>query len=121
MTQKEQEDYDKLTPELQQDYNYIRSKYPNWGHNQIMTKMSMEPTIIDLLNKNKITKPIDEDPEILKLVFEGAKKTLINLGIAIDAVFEALDAAISTLTDLIWQGVKYIGNKLKDFWDWLNS
>lgn len=121
MTQKEQEEYDKLTPELQQDYNYIRSKHPNWGHNQIIAKVTMGPTIDDLLNGGGIKEPIGTDPEIMKLIFEGAKRTLINLGIAIDAVFEALDAAISTLTDLIWQGVKYIGNKLKDFWDWLNS
>ncbi len=64
---------------------------------------------------------LENDPKLLKEVLVGAKRVLIEAGIFISAVFDVLDSAISLLGNLVMSGVKYVGNKLSDFWDWLTS
>lgn len=124
MTQKEQEEYNKLTPNQKADYEHKKNQFPEWSHHKIYTSIIISDTVLKKLDGDDGTKDattLINEPDFLKDIFEGAKTTLEGLGVIADTVFAALDAAIDTLSNLIWQGVKYVGNKLKDFWDWLNS
>lgn len=124
MTDKERDDYFKLTPEQREMYDDLKRTKPHWSHNQIIFKIKMDATTIDIIDKKGGTlnpETIVEDPSFLKQVLEGTKNALYEAGIFIAEVFEVLDNAISQLRCLIMSGVRYIGNKLSEFWDWLTS
>lgn len=119
MTYEEQQQYAKLSSDQKDDYNHFRSKHPGWSHNQIMQKLAIETKIIDILNDGGDVNP--DDPEIMTEILKGAKEVLLNLGIIIDSFFEAIDAALNVLGNIIEAGINYIGDKLKAFWDWLTN
>jgi len=71
-----------------------------------MTKLGVSIEIGKKLEKGEDVNP--DDPSVLVEILNGAKKFLIGVGVFIAEVFDAIDEALS-----------YVGNKLKDFWDWL--
>ncbi len=119
MTSDEQKQYNSLSYEERQDYDDIRQRRPHWSHKQIMVKIALEREI----DKIPGTGPTDPtgDPEILRGILKGVKEFLTEVGCFVWDVFEAIDDAIDTLTDLIASGLSYIGNKLSEFWEWLTS
>lgn len=119
MTYEEQQEYNKLSNDAKDEYNFIKSKHPTWSHNQIIQRMAVTIKIGDMLNKGKDVDP--NDPEILTEILKGAKSILVNLDIIINGFFEAIDDALNILGTLIESGAKYIGDKLKAFWDWLTN
>lgn len=119
MTNEEQNNYYKLTPELREEYDHLMKKHPNWSHNQIMTKLSLDAKTEVMVSNGKEIDP--EDPRILKEILEGAKEILVGMGIIITAVFTVIDDTLDALGDLISGGVSYIGDKLSEFWDWLTN
>lgn len=125
MTYEEQQQYDKLSADLKEDYNYLKKKHPNWSHEQIMGKLSIDKKLEVWMNTGDldVTKKgpdgeIEVPPEIMKEILDGAKSVLTGLGIIIVGFFEAVDKALCVLDSIITSGVKYIGNKLKEFWNW---
>lgn len=124
MTDTERQQYNNLTPSQREDYDYQRKKHPNWSHNQIITKVMLENSIVNIVENDDGTRDpetLKDDPSFLKQVLEGAKDALYEAGIFISEVFEVIDNAITSLGYLIMTGVRYIGNKLSEFWDWLTS
>ncbi|MDE5629391.1 MAG: hypothetical protein K2I69_07505 [Muribaculaceae bacterium] len=124
MTDKEREDYNNLKPSLREDYDYEKKKHPNWSHAQIMAKIAIGESLGETVEKGGGTidaTELENDPKMLKEVLEGAKRVLIEAGVFIYAVFDVLDSAISLLGNMVMCGVKYVGNKLSEFWDWLTS
>lgn len=124
MTDKEKEEYNNLSLSLQEDYDYEKKKHPNWSHVQIMAKIAIGESLGKTVEEGGGTIDVTElenDPKLLKEVLVGATRVLIEAGIFISAVFDVLDSAISLLGNLVMSGVKYVGNKLSDFWDWLTS
>ena len=119
MTYEEQQIYDKLSSDKKDDYNHLRSKHPGWSHNQIMGKLAVSSKIDEILENGGDVNP--DDPEFMTEILKGAKELLINLGIIIDSFFEAIDAALNVLGNIIEAGINFIGDKLKDFWDWLTN
>lgn len=119
MTYEEQQIYDKLSSDQKDDYNHFKSQHPGWSHNQIMQKLAIVSKITDILNDGGDVNP--DDPEFMTEILKGAKEFLINLGIIIDSFFEAIDAALNVLGNIIEAGINYIGDKLKAFWDWLTN
>ena len=119
MTYEEQQIYDKLSSDKKDDYNHLRSKHPGWSHNQIMGKLAVSSKIDEILENGGDVNP--DDPEFMTEILKGAKEFLINLGIIIDSFFEAIDAALNVLGNIIEAGINFIGDKLKDFWDWLTN
>lgn len=124
MTDKEREEYNKLSSSLREDYDYEKRKHPNWSHAQIMAKIAIGESLGKTVEEGGGTIDVNElenDPTLLKEVLEGAKRVLIEAGIFISAVFDVLDSAISLLSSLVMSGIRYVGNKLSEFWDWLTS
>lgn len=119
MTYEEQQQYNKLSYSGQKVYDETKVKHPNWSHDQIMAKVSIDHTIDIRIDQGKDVDP--DDPEVFKEILEGAKAFLIGMGIFIAAVFEIIDDTLEALGDLIYRGITYIGDKLSDFWDWLTS
>ena len=119
MTGEEQRQYNSLSYEARQEYDDIKRKRPHWSHNQIMAKLATIINIDKMIEEGKGNPA--EDPKLLKEVLEGAKAFLIGVGCFIWDVFEAIDDAINTLTSMIASGIRYIGDKLEEFWDWLTS
>lgn len=120
MTYEELQEYNKLSPEMKEDYNYYRSSKPNMTHKQILAKVAFDEKFRNMVEKGP-KDPDPEDPEIMKMLLEGSKSLLLGLGIFIGGVFAAIDKAIGILDNLIDAGIEYIGNKLQQFWDWLTN
>ena len=120
MTAEEREEYNRLPKADQEEYDHLSRKHPNWSHTQIMAKVAFNHKTDDMIEKKKGGKdPDPDDPSVLAEILKGAKEFLIGVGIFIADVFEVIDDALTALGDLIADGISYIGNKLKDFWDWL--
>lgn len=128
MTYEEQQEYNKLPEEIKAAYNYEKSRHPGWGHSQILAKatighnfdIQIENGNLDVTKKNP-DGTIDVPPDLMAVILKGAKEVLLNLGIIIDSFFEAIDAALNVLGNIIEAGINYIGDKLKAFWDWLTN
>lgn len=119
MTGDEQKQYNSLSYDQRQEYDHIKRMHPNWSHKQIMTKLALDIKTIEVVDRGH-ENPGDA-PDILREILQGAKSFLIGVGCFVWDVFEAIDEAIDTLTDLIARGISYIGDKLSEFWDWLTS
>lgn len=124
MTDKERDDYYKLPPKQRADYDYYKRSNPNWSHGNIIAKIKIMGKLTEELDdKGGIMDPegLSNDPTFLKRVLEGARDSLYEAGIFISEVFDAIDNAITSLGYLIMTGAKYIGDKLREFWNWLTS
>ena len=119
MTSEEQRQYNSLSYEARQEYDDIKRKRPHWSHKQIMAKLATTINIDKMIEEGKGNPA--EDPKLLKEVLEGAKSFLIEVGCFIWDVFEAIDNSISALTGMIASGIRYIGDKLEEFWEWLTN
>jgi hypothetical protein len=106
MTAEEREQYNRLPYADREEYDHIARKRPNWSHSQIMTKVGLSHTMDKKIGKGEDIDP--DDPTVIKEILKGAKDFLIGVGLFIADVFEAIDEALT-----------YVGNKLKEFWDWL--
>jgi len=121
MTTEEREKYNRLPKADQEEYDHLLRKHPNWDHKQIMAKVAFNRKADDMIEKKGGEDINPDDPSVLEEILKGAKEFLIGVGIFIEDVFEVIDDALTALGDLIADGVSYIGNKLKDFWDWLRG
>ena len=119
MNEEQRRQYNRLTSDQKEDYDRLQRRHPNWSHEEIMARLAIQVKLEQI--PIKPTGPIDEDPEILKEILQGAKSFLITVGCFLWDVFEVIDDAINTLSSLISRGITYIGNKLEEFWDWLTS
>ncbi len=118
MTLQEKEEYNKLTKESKEDYDYQKRKHPEWNHNQIMARVSFETTITETIGKGG-GNVNPKDPKVLVKILEGGKRFLERLGINIGEVMRAINMAINSLKGLISTGIKYIGDTLSGILDWI--
>lgn len=119
MTYEEEQQYNSLSYDARQEYDHIRRMHPNWSHKQIMTKLALDLQTIKIVDEGK--QNVDDDPEILREILQGAKAFLIGVGCFVWDVFEAIDDALDALGDLIARGITYVGDKLSEFWNWLTN
>lgn len=118
MNWEEEQQYNRLSYDARCEYNRLASKYPSWTHKQIMKKLAFEIEIEDVVNKKGENVNL-EDPEIMSWILKGVKSFLQGVGVYIQELFEVIDNILDALTEMIYRGITYIGNRLKDFWDWL--
>lgn len=119
MTREEKRQYDSLSYEERQEYDYLRNKHPNWSHKQIMTKFALDKNINVAIDNG--AEDVENNPEIIKIILSETKNMLERLGCFFEDVFEVIDNALDTLTDLIDRGICYVGEKLAEFWNWLTN
>lgn len=124
MTEKERQDYNKLTHEGKEAYDKDVQKHPERSHSQHLLAAKMWDIIniqVDKGNTNVIGDNGNPDPGILKAMLEEASEWLKAIGGISLAVLSALDDAISELGRAIGNGIRWIGNKIGDFFDWIFS
>lgn len=104
MTAKESDEYYNLPSEGREEYDHQKKKHPTWSHNQIMARVGIAMSIEKVIDKKGgAVNPQDlqNDPDFIKGILEGAKEALRNAGIYITRVFNALDEAIASIGELI--------------------
>ena len=124
MTEKERQDYNELTHDGKEAYDRDVQKHPEHSHSQHLFKAKMEDLInkqVDKGDKDIIDDNGNPDPGILKDMLEEASEWLKAIGGISLAVLSALDDAISELGRAIGNGIRWIGNKIGDFFDWIFS
>lgn len=119
MTTEEREEYNRLPKADREEYDHLSRKHPNWDHKQIMAKVAFNHKADVMIEKKGGEDINPDDPSVLEEILKGAKEFLIGCGILIAEVFGVIDEALSFLGGLIADGLSFIGNKLKKFWDWL--
>ena len=122
MTTEELETYNKLTSEQMSVYDFTKGQHPNWNHQQIMAKMSIGCVIDDKIGNGGGTVEIKpDDPAFMQEVLTGAKRILSDLGCVAGDIINLIDNALGMLANIIDAGINYVGDKLKQFWNWLNG
>lgn len=121
MNEEQRRQYDSLTSYQQEDYDRLKSRHPTWSHEEIMARLAIQVSVENVAIPPGRKGPIDKDPEILKEVLQQAKSFLYRAECILSDVFEVIDSAIKTLSDLISRGINYVGDKLSEFWAWLRS
>lgn len=117
MTYEARQAYDKLSPKGKKAYDRDVEDNPNRSHSQHMAKAKLVDVIDIGIDKGK---DIDETT-VLEDILKEAKEWLEEIGGISMAVLSALDDAISELGRAIGNGIRWIGNKIGDFFDWIFS
>ena len=118
MTSEERDHYYRLPKAQQEAYDFYKRQHPNWSHNQLIARAGMDAKLEEVIDQGGQDTDLN-NPEIIEQVLIGAKRFLTNAGIYIKEVLDLLNATINNIQNLIMSGVKYIGDKLKDFWRWI--
>jgi len=88
-------------------YNKLKEEHPDWTDEQIWTKISIEMEADTTINKNEDINP--NDPDIVKLILEGAKKWLKE---ALPQIFarvkEFFEDVIANVKTWIKKGFDYV-------------
>lgn len=117
MTYEERQDYDKLSASGKKAYDRDVEDHPNRSHSQHLAKAKLSDVIDVNIDKGK---NVDET-SVLKDILTEAKEWLVEIGGISLSVLSALDDAISELGRAIGNGIRWIGNKLGDLFDWIFS
>ena len=116
MTKEECQDYNKLTPEEKQEFEYQSKKHPDWTFKQVMAKIVFDRKVDGTIGRGG--NDVDaEDPDTWIIILKGARQALKKFKSIGNAIFVAIDTAIISLKTLIKQGVRRIGdiiNNLKN-------
>lgn len=106
MTDKEQKEYNKLSPHGKKYYDRDVEDFPNRSHSQHMMKAKVGEML------DKPTEPGINPVEIIKLALKQAKKWLEDFCDISNSVLCILDDAISALGDAILDGIVWVGDKI---------
>ena len=104
MTTEERQDFEKLTPEKKECFDFYSRLYPNWSFNQIMVKLAFDEKTNDFIGKGGSDANL-QDPKTWEIILEGVKKTLLKFNSVGSSVFNAIDDAIANLKGLIKAGI----------------
>lgn len=115
MTYEEQQIYNKLTPAGKRAFDRDKQDYPGRSFSQHLAKAKI---LADIDRTIDVGGDI-EKTDVLKDVLTQAKKWLMEIGGISVAILSALDDAISKLGKAIGEGIRWIGNKLGDLFDWI--
>jgi len=86
-------------------FEKMKSLHPNWSDEQIWTAISLDMEANNAIDLNPDIK--SDDPEILKLIIEGAKKWLeAVLPIVFEKVKEFFNDALQHIGEWIDKGIK---------------
>lgn len=117
MTYQEQQDYNDLTPEGKIAYDRSIGDHPSWCHSQHLAQAKfLERIGITIGNGQDINKP-----EVVKDILVEVREWLGNACAVSFAILSVLDNAISELGRAIGNGIRWIGNKIGDLFDWIFS
>lgn len=115
MTTEDRQDYNKLTKEQKEEFDYQSRKNPDWSFQQIMIKLAFDEKVKDVIDKGGSDANL-QDPSIWEIILEGVKTTLSRFNSIGVSVFNAIDETIANLKGLIKAGVNKIGDAINKLW-----
>ena len=116
MTTEERQDYNKLTKEQKEEFDYQSRKHPDWSFEQVIKKLAFEEKTDETIGKGgKNVNP--KDPTIWLNILEGVRTTLTKFKSIGKSTFIAIDSAITSLKGLIKAGVQRIGDVIDNLKD----
>lgn len=116
MTTEERQDYDKLTKEQKEEFDYQSRKHPDWSFKQVIAKVAFEEKVNTTINKGG-SNVNSKDPTIWLTILEGVRTTLTKFKSIGRSIFIAIDGAIASLKGLIRAGTQRIGNVIDNLLD----
>ena len=120
MTIAENEEYNKLSLDEKDEYDFNLKRHPNWSHQQVMAKVAIARTTNTMVDETPgDIKP--DDPKIMAQILKGAKDFLESIECVAGDIIKLIDNALGLLASIIDAGINYVGDKLKQFWNWING
>ena len=116
MTDKEREDYEKLSRSEKEDFEYYATKHPDWSVEQLLKQIIIMRNIQGTMRDGG-TNVNPEDPITWEKILEGVKTTLTKFKSIGRSVFIAIDSAIITLKGMIKAGIQKIGDVIDNLFD----
>lgn len=116
MTEIERRQYNALQPDEKNTYDEIHQKHPGWTHDNIIMMMKIRINFEGAIENGQIIDKTDVTRTLLQKVLDWLKEQ----GVSNDTI-TLLDNAIKELTQMIKDGVKWISQKISNFFDWLFS
>ena len=116
MTTEERQDYNKLTKEEMEEFDYQSRKHPDWSFNQVMAKVAFEKKVNTTIEQGG-GDPNLKDPTIWLTILEGVRTTLTKFKSIGRSIFIAIDSAITSLKGLIRAGIQRIGDVIDNLFD----
>ena len=116
MTTEERQDYDKLTEQQKEEFDYQCRKHPEWSFKQVMAKLAFEEKVDETVGNGGEDVDVN-DPVTWVAILEGVKITLSKFVSIGRAIFVTIDSAITSLKGLILAGIRRIGTVIDDLLD----
>lgn len=116
MTNEECQDYNKLTKEQKEEFDYQSRKHPDWSFKQVIAKVAFEEKVDTTIN-NGGANVNSKDPTIWLTILEGVRTTLTKFKSIGRSIFIAIDSAITSLKGLIRAGIQRIGDVIDNLLD----
>ena len=116
MTDKEREDYEKLSRSEKEDFEYYATKHPDWSFEQLIKQIIIFRNIQGTIRDGG-TNVNPDDTTTWKIILERVKTTLTKFKSIGKSVFIAIDSAITTLKGMIKAGIQRIGDVIDNLFD----
>lgn len=111
MTPQQQQEYNNLPLDDRRDYDLFASQHPNWDHDMVMKRVSINRQIGLMLGDNPMEDDIDKKPEFQKRVLEGIDRWMSKHAPRIhQQIGPFIHKAIEKLNYYIQQGIKFIAS-----------
>lgn len=114
--EQERRDYNSLNERQRKYYDMEKEMDPSTPHSQLMQMAYLNGKLRDITGGGNTNVDI-KDPGIISGILNGLKGWLPQFPEIFSAVVDKIDAALEYLGDLIWQGIKNIGETIWDFFD----
>ncbi len=109
MTNEERQDYNKLTREQKEDFEYHASKHPDWEFQMVLVKLAFEEKIDEtVVNGGYDVDPNDVD--IWMAIFKGVKTILSKFKSIGKQILNTIDDNIAFIQEQIKSGVRKIND-----------
>ena len=116
MTAEERQDYNKLTKEQKEEFDFQSRKHSNWSFKQVIAKVAFEEKVDTTINNGGVNVN-PKDPTIWLTILEGVRTTLTKFKSIGRSIFIAIDSAITSLKGLIRAGIQRIGDVIDNLLD----
>ncbi len=109
MTPQERQDYEKLTEEQKEEFDYQSRKHPEWGFQEVMVKLAFEAEADKTINDGG--EDVDpNDVNIWMAILKGVKTILSTFKSIGKQIFDVIDEEITFIQEQINSGIREINS-----------
>ena len=113
--EKERQEYLSLSSEERRRYDMEQDIDPSLSHSDLLQLVYINKKIGDLKRGGRDVS--SEDPSLISEILKGMREWLKKFPDIFYEVVDSIDAALDYLGDLIWKGIKWIGETIWDLLD----